>query len=153
MITGIHINNGKIDEKSSFLTVIASIFSIGFGFSVGYYGPTAQLGAGTGYLFHRLSAIKPSHYYVSIGAGTAAEIAAVFHSPIGAVVFVHEVLFRFFSIRAFAPITIAAVTSYIVSSKIFDKLIFLIHQIILPTILKLMLLQDLRGLLLPYSVL
>ncbi|MBS9778478.1 MAG: chloride channel protein [Gammaproteobacteria bacterium] len=124
IIAGIHINNGTIDANSSILTVIASIFSIGFGFSVGYYGPTVQLGAGVGFLLHRFKTISPNHYYISIGAGAAAAIAAIFHSPIGAVVFVHEVLFRFFSIRAFAPITIAAVVSYIVSSKVFDKSIF-----------------------------
>ncbi len=58
-----------------------------------------------------------------MGAGAAAAIAAIFHSPIGAVVFVHEVLFRFFSVRAFAPVTIAAVTAYVVSSELFDKVV------------------------------
>lgn len=124
LITGIHINNGRIDAEASLLTALASVFSIGFGFSVGYYAPTVQLGAGAGYLCHRIKWLAPAHYYISIGAGTAAAIAAIFHSPIGAVMFVHEVLLRFFSIRAFAPITIAAVTSYIVSSQLFDKMIF-----------------------------
>lgn len=124
IITGIHIYNGKLDAKASILSAVASIFSIGLGYSVGYYGPTVQLGAGLGPVMHRLKWIRPAYLYISIGAGTAAAIAAIFHAPIGAVVFVHEVLLRFFSIRAFAPITIASVTSYIVSSKLFDKAIF-----------------------------
>lgn len=124
IITGIHIHNGQLDAKSSILSAVASVFSIGFGYSVGYYGPTVQLGAGLGPVMHRLKWIRPAYLYISIGAGTAAAIAAIFHAPIGAVVFVHEVLLRFFSIRAFAPITIASVTSYIVSNKLFDKAIF-----------------------------
>lgn len=124
LIAGIHIHNGEINAKASLLSAFASIFSIGFGFSVGYYAPTVQLGAGTGYLLHKLKWIRPAYYYISIGAGVAAAVAAIFQAPIGAVVFVHEVLFRFFSIRAFAPITIAAVTSFIVSKGLFDKVIF-----------------------------
>ncbi len=124
LITGIHLNNGRIDAQGSLLTVIASAFSIAFGYSVGYYAPTVQLGAGAGALFHRLKWVRPVHAYISIGAGSAAAIAAIFHSPIGAVVFVHEVLFRFFSIRAFAPVTIAAVTSYVLSSELFNRAVF-----------------------------
>ncbi len=124
LISAIHTRNGKIDAKSSLLSAFASIFSIGFGFSVGYYSPTVQLGSGAGVLFHKLKWIRPVHRYISIGCGAAAAIAAIFHSPLGAVIFVHEVLLRFFSIRAFAPITISAVTGYVVSSKLFDKAIF-----------------------------
>lgn len=124
LITGIHIYNGNINAKDALLSAFASIFSIGFGFSVGYYAPAVQLGAGVGAIMHKLKWIRPAYCYISIGAGAAAAIAAIFQSPIGAVVFVHEVLFRFFSIRAFAPITIAAVTSYIVSNELFDKVIF-----------------------------
>lgn len=124
LITGIHVDNGRINAFAALLTAIASAFSIGFGFSVGYYAPTVQLGAGLGAVFHRLKWIRPIHAYISVGAGAAAAIAAIFHSPIGAVVFVHEVLFRFFSIRAFAPVTVAAVASYVVSSELFDKVVF-----------------------------
>lgn len=124
LITGIHIRSGHIDAKSSLLSALASVFSIGCGFSVGYYAPTVQLGGGVGYLLHKLKWLRPAYRYISVGAGAAAAIAAIFHAPLGAVVFVHEVLLRFFSIRAFAPITIAAVTAYIVSSKWFDKAIF-----------------------------
>ncbi|PID63829.1 MAG: hypothetical protein CR974_00900 [Gammaproteobacteria bacterium] len=125
LITGIHIDNGRINALAALLTAMASAISIAFGFSVGYYAPTVQLGAGMGAIFHRLKWIRPAHAYISVGAGAAAAIAAIFHSPIGAVVFVHEVLFRFFSVRAFAPVTIAAVTAYVVSSELFDKVMFL----------------------------
>lgn len=124
LITGIHIDNGQINPNAALLSATAAIFSIGFGFSVGYYAPIVLLGAGAGFLLHRAKWIRPVYCYISIGAGAAAAIAAIFHAPIGAVVFVHEVLFRFFSIRAFAPITIAAVSAYIVSAKLFDKAIF-----------------------------
>ncbi len=125
LIADIHISNGEMNSKAALLSVLAAIFSIGFGFSVGYYAPIVVLGASIGFLLHRLHWISPRYYFISIGAGAAAAIAAIFHAPLGAVIFIHEVLFRFFSIRAFAPITIAAVSSYVASSKLFDKTAFL----------------------------
>lgn len=124
LITGTHVHSGRINALAALYTAVASIFSIGFGFSVGYYAPTVMLGAGLGSLMYAFRWIRPVHLYISVGAGAAAAIAAIFHAPIGAVVFVHEVLFRFFSIRAFAPITIAAVSSYVISSQLFDKVVF-----------------------------
>lgn len=125
LIADIHINNAQINIKAALLSVLAAIFSIGFGFSVGYYAPIVVLGAAIGFLLHKLPWLSPRYAFISLGAGAAAAIAAIFHAPLGAVIFIHEVLFRFFSIRAFAPITIAAVSSYIVSSKLFDKATFL----------------------------
>ncbi len=125
LIADIHINNAQINTKAALLSVLAAIFSIGFGYSVGYYAPIVVLGGAIGFLLHKLPWIHPRYTFISLGAGAAAAIAAIFHAPLGAVIFIHEVLFRFFSIRAFAPITIAAVSSYVVSSKLFDKAIFL----------------------------
>lgn len=124
LITGIHVRNGYIDARSGLLSALAAALSLGFGFSVGYYAPIVLLGAAVGYGVHLLIRLNPLYLYISIGAGSAAAIAAIFHAPMGAVLFVHEVLLRFLSVRAFAPITIAAVTAYILSSKLFDKVLF-----------------------------
>lgn len=113
--------NGKIDLFWSFWSVFITIFSLGFGYSVGLYGPTVQLGATLGQLLHHLKTIRPAYLHISIGCAVAAAIAAIFHTPIGAVIFVHEFLFRFFSIRAFAPIAVSTVTSYAISEKVFNK--------------------------------
>ncbi len=128
IISGIHIYKGKLDSKTCSLSIFASLSSLGFGFSVGHYAPIVVLGSIIGSLFFKLKAIAPIYIHISIGAGAAAAIAAIFHTPIAAVIFVHEVLFRFFSVRAFAPITIAAVTSYISSNYFFGK------DILFPTV-------------------
>ncbi|MPV85211.1 chloride channel protein [Ostreibacterium oceani] len=123
LITGIHTNQGKINASACVLGAVASIFSIGLGFSVGHYVPSVQLGAGIGYWAHKVKWIHPQFVHISLGAGAAAAIAALFHAPLAAVLFVHEVLFRFFSVRAFAPITIAAVTAYTISHYFFERTI------------------------------
>lgn len=131
LIAAIHINRGAISLRSSLLTVLGAVISLSFGFSVGYYAPTLQLGASAGALLNRAGnklqrfkkqQAQPS--FIHVAAGGAAAIAAIFHSPIAAVVFVHEVLLRFFSVRAFAAITLSAISAYLVSSHFFHKAIF-----------------------------
>lgn len=125
IIESIHINQERFSLKSSFYSVIGALVSLGSGYSVGQYGPTVQFGASLGYLSNKFAVFKDHYMHVCIGAGVAAAITAIFHAPIAAVVFTHEVIFRFFSVRAVAPITISAVTSYIFASEVFHISTFL----------------------------
>lgn len=125
IIESIHINQGKLDLKSAGYSILGALISLSSGYSVGQYGPTVQQGSAVGYIFSRLKVVKNDAFHVYIASGVAAAIAAIFHAPIAAVVFAHEVILRFFSIKAFAPITISAVTSYILSSIVFNRTTFL----------------------------
>lgn len=119
-IVAVNLRKRTIDVKSGTSSVFGAMLSVGAGFPVGQYGPFVLLGSILGEQFHRIPAIRPAYVHISIGSAVAAAIAVIFHAPIAGVVFAHEVLFRFFSVRAFAPITVCAVTAYAVSTKVFN---------------------------------
>lgn len=125
IIESIHVNQDHFSLRASLYSVAGALVSLSSGYSVGQYGPTVQFGATLGYFSSRFSVFKSHYVHVCIGAGVAAAIAAIFHAPIAAVVFVHEVIFRFFSVRAVAPITISAVISYIFAGEVFHISTFL----------------------------
>lgn len=108
--------------KNRFVNVIASLVSLGCGASVGQYGPVAYLGGsiGTG-----LAKITGKHFYqdnIALCCGVAAAISTVFNAPITGVVFVHEVILRHYSLRAFAPVTVASTVGFVIANQYFDKL-------------------------------
>lgn len=125
IIEGIHVHQGVLDLKSAWYSIVGALISLGSGYSVGQYGPTVQQGSAVAYGFLKVKWFHTRNVHVWIAAGVAAAIAAIFHAPIAAVVFAHEVILRFFSIRAFAPITISAVSSYVISSEVFHRTTFL----------------------------
>ncbi len=102
--------------KDSLLSFIATIVGLGSGASLGEYGPMVNIGAALSLKLQRISRTEPS---VLIGCGVAAAISAGFHAPIAGIIFAHEVIIRHFSLRAFAPITIAASISYYISNAVF----------------------------------
>ena len=60
-------------------------------------------------------------FLFAIGCGVAAAIATAFNAPIAGLVFAHEVVLRHYSTQAFAPVTVAAATGYVVANVIFDR--------------------------------
>ena len=56
-----------------------------------------------------------------VGCGAAAAIATAFNAPIAGIVFAHEVILRHYSLRAFAPITVAATIGYVVANIVFER--------------------------------
>ena len=97
---------------------IASIVSLVSGASVGQYGPIVNMGATLAVNLRRWVRADAT---VLIGCGVAAAISAAFNAPIAGIVFAHEAILRHFSLRAFAPITIAASAAFYVSTFIFDS--------------------------------
>lgn len=90
-------------------TFIAFICASG-GASVGQYGPLVHFGGTIGIWLKRLLASNMSHE-IFLGCGVAAAISAGFNAPLAGIVFAHEAVLRHFSIRAVAPISIAAISA------------------------------------------
>jgi len=90
-------------------TFIAFICASG-GASVGQYGPLVHFGATVGVWIKRQLNSSLSHE-VYLGCGVAAAISAGFNAPLAGIVFAHEAILRHFSIRAVAPISIAAISA------------------------------------------
>lgn len=120
VILSAQILSGKLPAKSSFFSSLGSIISLGCGASVGQYGPLVLMGAAIGSLLGGQHSAKKIGV-VGIGCGAAAAIATAFNAPIAGLVFAHEVILRHYSIRAFAPVTVAATVGYLMANYVFEQ--------------------------------
>ena len=102
--------DGRMPVKEGISTALICISSIGLGASVGRYGPAVHLGATLGSGFAQAFSLNRTNTVTFLGCGVASAIATSFNTPIAAVIFAHEAIIGHYSLRAFAPITIAAVT-------------------------------------------
>ncbi len=108
----------EIPPKTGLLTAAAALVGLGSGASVGQYGPLAHLGATIGSAVSRYCKVEPG---LGIGCGVAAAISTAFSAPIAGIIFAHEVVLRHYSLRAFAPITVASSTGLFVANQIFNR--------------------------------
>lgn len=114
--------------KSGLASTLATIIALGSGASVGQYGPLVYLGTQFGILAGKLRLNLRHQRSIAIACGAAAAISTAFNAPIAGLVFAHEVILRHYSLRAFAPVTVASATGYIIANVIFDRpTLFLVH--------------------------
>ncbi len=85
---------------------------------MGHYGPLANLGAVLGGQLGRWFRYDP---VLGIACGVAAVISTAFSAPIAAVLFVHEVILRHYSLRAFAPTTVASSMGYFIEHHVLGR--------------------------------
>lgn len=104
--------------KDGIVNALTAIIGMGSGASVGLYGPLAVMGANVGNAIAKWTRTDAT---LAIGCGVAAAIATAFSAPIAALVFVHEVILRHYSMRAFAPITVASSTGFFISNYLLDR--------------------------------
>ncbi|MGI9335413.1 MAG: chloride channel protein [Gammaproteobacteria bacterium] len=113
--------DGKIPLRTGLLSAVSATVSLGAGASVGQYGPLAHLGATLGCA---VAAVKNDSQWmatIGVGCGVAAAISTAFNAPIAGIIFAHEVILRHYSLRAFAPITVASTTGYLVANVVFER--------------------------------
>ena len=113
--------DGEMSLRSGLLSAISSVISLGSGASVGQYGPLAHLGATLGSGIARIYQGGRRLATIGLGCGVASAIATAFNAPIAGIVFAHEVILRHFSLRAFAPVTVAATMGYLVANLMFER--------------------------------
>ena len=102
-------------------TALASMIAIGSGASVGQYGPIAHMGATLGTVVSNLGKKTGFSPAMGLGCGAAAAIATTFNAPIAGLIFAHEVILRHYSLRSFAPITVAAAIGYLFANYLLHK--------------------------------
>ena len=102
-------------------STLAALLSLGCGASVGQYGPLVYLGTIFGSLAARMRLGIEDLQAIGIGCGVAAAISTAFNAPIAGLVFAHEVILRHYSLRAFAPVTVASATGYVFANVIFER--------------------------------
>jgi CIC family chloride channel protein len=107
--------------RSGLASTLAALVSLGCGASVGQYGPLVYLGTLIGGLAGGLERHIRDLRSIAIACGVAAAIATAFNAPIAGLVFAHEVILRHYSLRAFAPVAVAAATGHVMANVAFQR--------------------------------
>ncbi len=108
-------NNGIIKAHNIFSSIITSVFTVGFGGSVGLEGPTVSTGAAIGSSLGQLLRFNYKQITLLLGLASAAAMAAIFKSPIAAVVFAIEVIMIDLTMASIVPLLIASATAVLTS--------------------------------------
>lgn len=107
--------------RSGTVSTLTAALSLGVGASVGQYGPMVYLGAMIGGAARRLEWLVPNLAAIAMSCGVAAAISTAFNAPIAGLVFAHEVVLRHYATQAFAPVTVASATGYVIANVILHR--------------------------------
>ncbi|HLK39515.1 MAG TPA: chloride channel protein [Polyangiaceae bacterium] len=122
IIESFHHAAGQVRKRVAFVKAVVSILTLGSGGSGGREGPTMQMGGALGSLVGQMLRVTDRERRILLVAGTAAGMAAVFRTPLGAALLAVEVLHRDdFETDALVPSVLASVVSYSVFIAFFGE--------------------------------
>jgi CIC family chloride channel protein len=121
VVRAVQFREALPSARAGAVSTAAAAVSLGFGASVGQYGPMVYLGAMAGGAVGRLTRRVPNLPAISMACGVAAAIATAFNAPIAGLVFAHEVVLRHWATQAFAPTTVAAAVGYVIANVVFER--------------------------------
>lgn len=107
--------NGIIPKHNVFSSIISSVFTVGFGGSVGLEGPTVATGAAVGSSVGQIFRLNYKQITQLLAIASAAALAAIFKAPIAAIVFAMEVIMIDLTMVALVPLLLASVTAVLTS--------------------------------------
>lgn len=128
IIEAFHRKDGRVRKRVAFVKALVSILTLGSGGSGGREGPTMQMGGALGSLVGQLLRVTNRERRILLVAGTAAGMAAVFRTPLGAALLAVEVLHRDdFETDALIPSVLASVVAYSVFIAFFGEATLFTH--------------------------
>jgi chloride channel protein, CIC family len=114
-------NSSHIKTHNMFSSIIASTLTVGFGGSVGLEGPTVATGAAIGSNLGRLFHLNYKQITLLLGCACAGAMAAIFKSPIAAIVFALEVIMLDLTMASLIPLLLASSTAVLTSMFFLGK--------------------------------
>jgi len=105
------LNESKIAPRMIFLKPLSSAVAIGTGGPFGAEGPIIATGGALGSLFGQLLRVTAVERKTLLAAGAAAGMAAVFGSPLSALILAVELLLFELKPRSLIPVALAAVAA------------------------------------------
>jgi len=103
-------NQSKIKPSITYLKPVSAAISIGTGGPFGAEGPIIATGGALGSTLGQVIKITPNERKILLAAGATAGMAAIFGSPIAAILLAIELLLFEFSPRSFIPVALACIT-------------------------------------------
>jgi CIC family chloride channel protein len=108
-------NKAILKPMSMVSAMVGSALTVGFGGSVGLEGPTIATGASVGSNIGRLLKLNYRQTALLLVCASAGAMAAIFKSPIAAMVFVLEVMMLDLTAASIVPLLISTVTATLIS--------------------------------------
>ena len=105
------LNESRIPPRMTFLKPVSSAIAIGTGGPFGAEGPIIATGGALGSLLGQLLHVTGNERKVLLAAGAAGGMAAIFGTPVAAVVLAVELLLFELRPRSLIPVALAAVTA------------------------------------------
>jgi H+/Cl- antiporter ClcA len=107
------MNRSRIEPKVAVLKPISSAISIGTGGPFGAEGPIIMTGGACGSIFAQLFHLSAAERKTLLVAGAAGGMAAIFATPVAAVLLAVELLLFEWKPRSFIPVTVSALIASI----------------------------------------
>lgn len=107
----VSLRKGEVRLDNVLSRSIATAAVIGSGGSTGREGPIIQIGSAIASWAGRVARLPPRELSVLIACGAAAGMAGAYNAPIGAAMFVMEVILGSFVMEQFAPVMVSSVLS------------------------------------------
>ncbi len=105
----------RLPNYEMYAHVISSSLTVGFGGSVGLEAPIIRTGSAVGFNLGDFMQSNRQRRTLFLACGAAGGMAAIFNSPIAAVVFAFEVLLGNLSVHSFIPLLIASASGAVVA--------------------------------------
>lgn len=99
----------KLHYSKMYSHLLTSIFTVGFGGSVGLESPIVYSGATIGSNIAKLLYFKYDMRTLMMGCGTAGVISAIFNAPIAGLIFSIEIILSKVSVSNFIPLLVSSV--------------------------------------------
>ena len=134
-LESILITRSKMEPKIAILKPVATAISIGSGGPFGAEGPIIMTGGAFGSVFAQFLKLTAMERKTLLVAGAAAGMAAVFNTPVAAVLIAVELLLFEWKPRSLIPVAIASVTATVLRGLILGTSpLFPIPTTMIPTI-------------------
>jgi len=111
--------NGQMPKHKMFSSILGAAFTASFGGSIGLESPIISSGSAIGSNLARVLRLDYKSITLFIACGAAGAIAAIFNTPMAAIVFAFEVLLIDLSQFTLIPLLVASVSGAIVSKVFF----------------------------------
>ena len=121
VIHAAHKPDPVVSRTGGYVSLLKTVLAVGAGSTTGLYGPLVVLGASLAASTKRLLNLSPQYAEMALGAGAAAAISAAFSAPLAGIIFAHEVVLRHYSLRFFAPVTLASASAYVFSGAVLNQ--------------------------------